>query len=188
MGEIDKKETAEVESLVQMFQNGSVLGLERLYLKFKDDVFRFLVFLTRDEHQASELFQQVWHTVLRKSQSLKNPTKFKAWILRIAHRQFLMSHRKREEFEVLDEETADESFPENLIIQDELKALTLDVLNQLPEDRRALVWLVVVEDYSHAEVGKILNIPEGTARSRLHYSLKFLRKKIEERNDYAKNP
>jgi RNA polymerase sigma-70 factor, ECF subfamily len=187
MGEIAKNIPAEIESLVRMFQNGSVQGLERLYMLFKDDLLRFLIFLTRDENQASELFQQVWHTVLTKSQSLKNPAKFKPWLLRIAHRHFLMMCRAQKSFDPLDEEIVDESVAGDLVIQSELESLALEVLQELPEDKRVLIWLIVVEEYSHAEVGKILDIPEGTARSRLHYALKCLREKIQERSSYVKN-
>lgn len=58
---------------------------------------------------------------------------------------------------------------------DELRTRLTAALNTLPERQRAVIVLHDVEGFKHSEIGKILNIPEGTARSDLHYARTQLR-------------
>jgi len=57
----------------------------------------------------------------------------------------------------------------------ELRRRLKDALDMLPERQRAVIVLNDVEGYKHAEIGKMLDIPEGTARSDLHYARSHLR-------------
>ncbi len=57
-----------------------------------------------------------------------------------------------------------------------------DVLNKLarlPEDQRAVLLLVAVEDLSYADAAKVLNIPVGTVMSRLSRARERLQQEIE---------
>jgi RNA polymerase sigma-70 factor (ECF subfamily) len=51
-------------------------------------------------------------------------------------------------------------------------------LAELPERQRMAVVLFDVEGYSHREVGEILNVPEGTARSDVFHGRRALREKL----------
>jgi len=50
-----------------------------------------------------------------------------------------------------------------------------NALSQLPERRRVAVVLFDVEGYSHAEIGRVLGIPEGTVRSEVFHARRALR-------------
>ena len=57
-----------------------------------------------------------------------------------------------------------------------------DVLNKLaklPEDQRAVLLLVAVEDLSYADAAKVLDIPVGTVMSRLSRARERLQQEIE---------
>ena len=41
-------------------------------------------------------------------------------------------------------------------------------LNELPVDFRTVILLCDIEDFSYEEIAKIIDIPIGTVRSRLH--------------------
>jgi RNA polymerase sigma-70 factor (ECF subfamily) len=57
----------------------------------------------------------------------------------------------------------------------ELRRRLKEALETLPARQRAVIVLHDVEGYKHAEIGKMLEIPEGTARSDLHYARSQLR-------------
>ena len=57
----------------------------------------------------------------------------------------------------------------------ELRARLAEALDTLPARQRAVIVLHDVEGYKHAEIGQMLDIPEGTARSDLHYARSQLR-------------
>jgi RNA polymerase sigma-70 factor, ECF subfamily len=59
---------------------------------------------------------------------------------------------------------------------DELRRRLSTALQRLPERQRAVIVLHDVEGFRHAEIGEMLGIPEGTARSDLHHARAALRR------------
>jgi RNA polymerase sigma-70 factor (ECF subfamily) len=57
----------------------------------------------------------------------------------------------------------------------ELATRLREALATLPERQRSVIVLHDVEGFKHAEIGTMLGIPEGTARSDLHYARSHLR-------------
>ena len=57
----------------------------------------------------------------------------------------------------------------------ELRQRLQDALEKLPARQRAVIVMHDVEGFKHAEIGTMLGIPEGTARSDLHYARSYLR-------------
>jgi len=55
-----------------------------------------------------------------------------------------------------------------------------DALAELPERYRAAVVLFDVEGYSHAEIAKIIGVPEGTVRSDVFHARRMLRQAMED--------
>ena len=58
--------------------------------------------------------------------------------------------------------------PEERILQDESRREILDLLFEISEKERTLLLLKDVEGLSISEIGKIMGVPEGTIKSRLH--------------------
>lgn len=65
----------------------------------------------------------------------------------------------------------------------ELRARLKDALAKLPERARAVIVLHDVEGFTHAEIGEMLGIPGGTARSDLHHARQRLRGLLENLRD-----
>jgi RNA polymerase sigma-70 factor, ECF subfamily len=61
---------------------------------------------------------------------------------------------------------------------DELRNRLSQGLQQLTERQRTVIVLHDVEGFRHAEIGEILGIPEGTARSDLHHARQALKKML----------
>lgn len=59
---------------------------------------------------------------------------------------------------------------------DELRRRLGEALLALPERMRSVIVLHDVEGFAHGEIGEMLSIPEGTARSDLHHARQRLRK------------
>lgn len=57
----------------------------------------------------------------------------------------------------------------------ELKGRLAEALAELPERARSVIVLHDVEGFTHAEIGQMLGIPSGTARSDLHHARQKLR-------------
>jgi RNA polymerase sigma-70 factor (ECF subfamily) len=100
---------------------------------------------------------------------------FGAWLHRIVANAALDVTRRRKVRDA-DElpETVASPFRDPAV-GDELRRRLQEALEALPERQRAVIVLHDVEGYKHAEIGKMLDIPEGTARSDLHYARSHLR-------------
>jgi RNA polymerase sigma-70 factor, ECF subfamily len=100
---------------------------------------------------------------------------FGAWLHRIVANAALDATRRRKVRDA-DElpETVASPFRDPAV-GDELRRRLKEALEALPERQRAVIVLHDVEGYKHAEIGKMLDIPEGTARSDLHYARSHLR-------------
>jgi RNA polymerase sigma factor (sigma-70 family) len=78
------------------------------------------------------------------------------------------------------DETSESDFGE--AAAQEHRLMYQDVLNKLarlPEEQRAVLLLVAVEDLSYADAAKVLNIPVGTVMSRLSRARERLQQEIE---------
>jgi RNA polymerase sigma-70 factor (ECF subfamily) len=51
-------------------------------------------------------------------------------------------------------------------------------LRELPERQRTAIVLFDVEGYSHAEIAKVLGVPEGTVRSDVFHARRALREPL----------
>ncbi len=66
---------------------------------------------------------------------------------------------------------------------DELRRRLSEALMKIPERMRSVLVLHDVEGFAHAEIGKLLGIPEGTARSDLHHARQRLRGMLQNLRD-----
>jgi RNA polymerase sigma-70 factor (ECF subfamily) len=111
---------------------------------------------------------------------LKDPDRFQAWAYRIlvraAHAE---AGRKRlwglRAAAMIPERTSAPDHAGRVADRDQLER----GFQRLPVDHRAVVVLKHYAGLSNEEIAEALDIPEGTVRSRLHYSLKTLRAALE---------
>lgn len=105
---------------------------------------------------------------------------FGAWLNRIVANAALDLVRRRKVRE------ADE-LPETVALPfrdpgeaDELRRRLTDALTKLTDRQRAVIVLHDVEGYTHGEIGQMLGMPEGTARSDLHHARAALRRVLKD--------
>lgn len=105
---------------------------------------------------------------------------FGAWLHRIVSNASLDITRRRKVRDADDlPETIASPFRDPAE-SDELRLRLRDALAQLPVRQRSVIVLHDVEGFKHSEIGKLLGIPEGTARSDLHYARSALRRLLQQ--------
>ena len=125
---------------------------------------------------AEDAVQEGFLHAFRALERFRPEQAFGAWLHRIVANAALDIARRRK---VRD---ADE-LPETLSSPhrdpaeaDELRVRLAQAMGTLGERQRAVIVLHDVEGYKHAEIGSLLGIPEGTARSDLHHARAHLRR------------
>lgn len=150
-------------------------GLVRRHQRRAYAVARAIV-LSHDD--AEDAVQEGFLHAFRALDRFRPEQAFGAWLHRIVANAALDIARRRK---VRD---ADE-LPETLASPhrdpaeaDELRARLARALDTLSARQRAVIVLHDVEGFKHAEIGALLGIPEGTARSDLHHARTHLRRQL----------
>lgn len=159
-------------------------------------LYTFAFHLTYNEDDANDLVQDTYLKAYRFIDSFERGTNAKAWLFRILKNTFINEYRrKRKEPSKIDYEDvvkyqdAEENnyigFVDlrHEIFQGMLGDEITKAINSLDVEFRTIILLCDIEEFSYEEIAKILDIPIGTVRSRLHRARGMLKEKIK---DYAK--
>jgi RNA polymerase sigma-70 factor (ECF subfamily) len=174
---------AQRESLwVLQAQSGSHEALNELFKSVQEPLFRYIVSLVRNQHLAEDILQEVFIRIYRKLRWLREPAAFRAWTYQIASREaFRYLNRERRWSEQVRDETTLAALPANdpREFPRELIASLPQLVGSLSPASRAVVVLFYLHELSLIETAAVLDIPVGTAKSRLAYGLEKLRQTFE---------
>ncbi|MBQ9198099.1 MAG: sigma-70 family RNA polymerase sigma factor [Clostridia bacterium] len=128
-----------------------------------------------NEMDAQDCAQETLLSAYRAFEGFRGEADVKTWLYRIAYNTCLDALRKRKEHLSLDslqEAGADfaadrSSQPEQAADRRELRRQIRQALAALPEDQRAVMILRDFQDTPYEEIARILEISEGTVKSRL---------------------
>ena len=130
---------------------------------------------------AEEVAQDAFVRAFGKLSALREPEKFRAWVSQICRRLALnrlrsqARARRREQLAVVPDVSADAA----VVAEDNaLRQRVTDEISRLPVKLRDVMLLCAIEGLDHRAVASILDVPEGTVRSRLHLARKQLLKAL----------
>jgi RNA polymerase sigma-70 factor (ECF subfamily) len=165
---------------------------DKEFMPHINSMYNFGFRLTMDEDEANDLVQDTYLKAFRFINSFETGTNAKAWLFRILKNSFINDYRKKtkepnkvdyQEIEQYydSEESAGTEQTTDLrseTVQELLGDEIARALNQLPVDFRTVIILCDVEGFTYEEMAKILDIPIGTVRSRLHRARMLLKDKL----------
>lgn len=164
-------------------------SVEYLYEAYRNDVFRYLMSLTRDMDLAEDLTSETFCTVLTALDQLRDDGSVKSWLFAIARNKWRDHLRKSapvSDVELAELYIADPApGPEQRSFQKETAKRVLELLEK-EDPRTQTVVKMRIEGYSYFEIAGRLNIREGSARVIDFRAKKRLRERlIEEGYDDA---
>jgi len=165
--------------------------LDRELLPHIDALTTFAYHLTYNEEDAKDLVQETFMKAYRAITSYDEGTNAKAWLFKILKNAYINQYRKKsrrpakvdfEEF-IGYQDSEDTSIAEYQDLREEIFENLLGdevttAINALPIDFRTVILLCDVEDFTYEEIAKIIDIPIGTVRSRLHRARNMLKEKL----------
>lgn len=128
---------------------------------------RFARTITRDVHDADDLVQLAIERALIRYEQWRPESKFESWMFGVMRNAWIDEVRSRGRRDRL---FAPEEAGENVgdAGDGQVNALAVQrAMEQLPEEQRLAVALVLVEGLSYSEAAEALDIPIGTLTSRL---------------------
>jgi RNA polymerase sigma factor (sigma-70 family) len=164
---------------------------EKEFMPLIDSLYNFAYRLTLDEDDANDLVQETYLKAYRFFSSYEQGTNAKAWLFRILKNSFINDFRKKskepskidyQEVEsYYNSDDVDENITTDLRIESLQEMIGDEVataLNALAVDFRTIIILCDLEGFTYEEMAKILDIPIGTVRSRLHRARNLLKEKL----------
>jgi RNA polymerase sigma-70 factor, ECF subfamily len=139
--------------------------------------YRVALGVLRNSAEAEDVAQEAMLRAYRNFHRLRERDSFRAWLVRTAWRLALdriRSAGRRERRELAAMEDRVEAGVENIAATREFERHLTAALDALPEKLRMVMVLAAIEGYNTREVAKLLDVPEGTVKSRLHLARKRL--------------
>lgn len=178
------------EELVSRSKEGITTAYDELIIRHSKKLTATLYQMTSNYDDAFDIAQEVFAKAYRSLKFFNGQSAFYTWLHSIAlnhARNFLKRRNKRMTYSIDDDEYGDhnqndlhladesqEADPEKNVHMAELNVKLKEALNKLSEKHRVVVILHDVRGLSHGEISELLDISEGTLRSRLHYAHKQL--------------
>ncbi len=168
-------------ALLEAWQRGDERAGKRLVERHYTSVARF--FINKDRNNAADLIQRTFLRLLEARARMRSDSNVRAFILGIARNVLYEHFRKlRRDGAALDfnaRSVADLApSPTTLIARERQSTLLLQALRQLPLELQMILELYYWEELSAREVAEILELKEGTARTRIRRARILLEREI----------
>ncbi len=174
------------ERWVQLAKKGDRVAFERIVVAFQDRVFNLAYRMLGDREEAEDLAQEVFIKVFKMIHKFRGESQFSTWIYQVTlnhcrNRIKYLNRRFHHSTESLDEalrmddgESVERELPdsgerpEEVMYRQQVQALIHKALGRLRPEYREVVTLRDIQGLSYQEISTILDLPEGTIKSRLH--------------------
>lgn len=170
------------ELLAIRCQLGEPGAFDALVLRWHEPLQRYVRGLLPGDDLAADVLQEVWLGVLRGIARLQEPSALAPWMFSITRRAVMTRLRKRYAASV---EVPIDTFDDFGAVSDTVDdsdtwASVERHLDQLPVVEREVLVLFYLKEMSLRDLAHVLDVPEGTVKSRLHRARKQLRSVIGE--------
>ena len=154
-----------------------------VYAEHQNQVRRILFRMIPDA-DVDDLVQETFIRVFQNMKNFRGDCQMSSWIYRIAMntgRDYLRHKKRRSWLSFSSDESYREQASENDHHGSREKIGDIEqAVNSLPVKLREVTVLASLQELSIKEISSVLQVPEGTVKSRLHKAREILRKKIKE--------
>lgn len=168
------------EELLPLIHQGYAGAFDELYTRYGQKMFSYFYrMLWKNKELAEDFTQDLFLKLIKNAAGFKNANSFSTWIYSIANNMCKNEYRKQgvraqHRQQQVQAGSMDAVNPDLRRFKEAVHNCT----NDLPEDKKALYILRFHENLSVPDISRILNIPEGTIKSRIFYLLKDMKEKL----------
>lgn len=174
-------------------QGGCESAFETLMIRHQAGMYSFFMRMHGNTALAEDQTQDVFLKLFRNAGTYTPSAKFTTYLYRIARTVWIDWVRKEARHgkaDSLDAPTMDEGSwhniipgpqprPDQVLIEEESTTILLDAVAELPETHKMVFLLAVQEEMRYSDIADVLEIPEGTVKSRMHHAVSLLREKLQ---------
>jgi len=167
----------QMKALIQRMARRDMAAFEAFYRALEKPLFRFLASRLNDPFACADLLHEVFLDVWNGAGRFEGRATVKSWVFGIAYRKVMDHFRKQGRF------TTDADMPERE--DDSPDALTClaaaedaahlhACLDRLKPEHRAAIELTFFQDMGYREIAEVLDVAEGTVKTRVFHAKKLL--------------
>ncbi len=175
--------------LVTRWKAGDESAFERLIRRHEGRVFGLLMRMLGNREDAEDVAQEAFISLHRHGHRFRHDARFSTFVYRVAAnaalnrrrtlaRKNARLHKLQARQAAGDDLPAAPRDPESAAFGTQVQVRVQDALLQLPPDLRAATVLYDIEGLSYREIATVLDIPEGTVKSRIHRARSALRDRL----------
>ncbi len=176
------------EELMFCLSNGEVVAFDEVYERYSKRLLGYFIrMLNFDKELAEDALQDLFLKIAEAPERFDKSRSFKTWIFSVAsnscknyYRHKKIVSESNEEIKYINESVNDTAFLSTASKMDGLtfRKMLEEILNELSAEKKEAFILKYQEEKTIAEIALIQNCPEGSVKSRLHYTLKVLEEKL----------
>lgn len=187
--------------LIKKAAKGDPNAFELLMLQYQTQVYNLCYRILGNPDDAADMTQETFLKAWRSLDGFHMESSLSTWLYRLANNScldLLRSKKRKPTISIVGEdENGEESIfdpvdpspqPDEILIQKEENLLLQKALLSLDEQQRAILTLRVVNDMSYEDISRVLQIKEGTVKSRLARARETLRKKVLQLRNKSQSP
>lgn len=169
--------------LIIAYQKGNKKAFSFLVKRWHMQFCKLAYWYIKDADASKDIAQESWTIIFYKLQDLKEPSKFKSWAFRIVHRKSIDWLRAFNRKQIHKEKYANENkthIIQEIEKEDNSKRILLlkNEIHKLSSNQKIVINLFYREGCSLKQISSLLNISEGTVKSRLFHAREKLKKII----------
>jgi len=176
------------EQLVEQYMAGDAAGMEVLYNRFFDRIYRLAYSKLLNDQDAQDAVSAVFLKLVRSIDSFRGESKLSTWIYTVANNAIMDMIRRRrptlsihsaietDDGDTIVRELEDDApGPEQLAVDDDFARFVYSKLDELPPAQRAVIELRYFMELSYQDIADRLGIELGTVKSRINRAVAALR-------------
>ena len=145
--------------------------MEKYYLWYKNDVFRFVLSIVKDVHLAEDITQECFLKLFENQKSIRDFSKIKAWLFTTARNLSITSLNKKSFLELNDK----------AIPQQESNDLEyLELISHLSDEEQQLISLRIIGKFKWREIAEMLDCSQDMIKKRYQRALHKLKNTVKE--------
>ena len=176
------------DMLVQAYMEGKDSAFDELLARNQQQLFDFILALTRDKDKADDLFQETFIRAIVKMKDGQyfNQGKFLYWLMRIARNLLIDDVRKQKKEQAVnisDDElltVIDCGHPyksrEDMLVAEELSGHMRQLMDLLPDEQREVVLMRYYQGLQFKDIAEITNVSINTSLGRMCYAIRNMRR------------
>lgn len=158
-------------------------ALSEFYRRHQTRVYHFLLSKLNDPFMANDLLNDTMLDVWRSAGCFEKRAKATTWLLGIANHKVLDLWRQqgRRQTSELEDSMIDESPGadiEALTLAAKDKQLLAKGMAKLSSEHREILHLVFFEELNYDDISQIIDVPEGTVKSRVYHAKKLIKQHL----------